>query len=279
MRSMRVRSFVWWAQVVVAALMVPGPTVAQHSTLMATVFDERTGDSVTGLGAAAFSVKDGNTPLTVLSVSEPRAPVDILALVDSSIVGEDIRPVAEALVEELHENEAMAIVAYHESADLVQDFTSDKRLLRQALARSEPGNLPRATDALFAAVDGGFTGSGNRKAAVLLSSGIVTRGRTSEAEVLELARRKRAAIYSVFMRNDARSLIRRLALQSGGATFASRRLKLDPRRLARKVLESVRSPYELTVTGVATLGVRVAATVTSPAEPKRRLSVSILPVD
>ncbi len=262
-----------------AVLAVSGPAVAQNSTLLATVFDERTGESVTSLGAAAFSVKDGEFPLTVISVSAPRDPVDILAVVDSSMVGNAVRPVAEALIEELREDESMAIVAFHDSADLLQDFTSEKRFLREALDRREYGNLPRATDALFAAIDGGFAASGNRKAVVLVSAGIVANGRTSDAEVLELARAKRVAVHSVFMRNDARNRLRRMALRAGGASFAARRLKLDPRQLAKKVLEAVRSPYALTVTGVATLGNRIEATARNPADTKRKLSVSILPFD
>ncbi len=280
MRSMQITALAGVVATAVAALLASsGTAAAQNSTLMATVFDERTGDSVTGLGADAFSVVDGDIPLTVVDVAEPRDPFDLLALVDSSMVGDAVRPVAEALIEEMREDETMAIVAYHESADLLQDFTSEKQFLRKALDRSDYGNLPRATDALFAAIDGGFGASGNRKAVVLLSAGLVAGGRTSEAEVLELARAKRVAIYSVFVRNNARSMLRRLALRAGGASFAARRLKLDPRMLAKRVLEAVRRPYELTVTGVATLGNRIEATATNPAEPKAKLSVSILPVD
>ena len=128
-------------------------------------------------------------------------------------------------------------------------------------------------------MDGGFASSGNRKAIALLSAGIIARGRTSEAEVLELARAKQVAIHTVFARNDARSVLKRIALRAGGGSFAARRLKLDPRTLARRVLAAARSPYELTVTGVSTLGNRIEARATNPADPKAKLSVSVLPVD
>lgn len=256
-----------------------GILIAQESTLMATVVDERTGESVTGLGLERFSVVDGDLPLQVVSVSEPRSPFDVLLLVDTSMVGETVRPIAEALIEELSDDEAMAIVGYDERAELLQDFTSEKQFLRRALDRSRLGNVPRVHDALFASIDGGFDASANRKAVVLLSAGIAARGRTSEADVLEVARAKRASVYSVFVRNDARNLLRRLSLRTGGASFAARRLKLEPRILARRVMDAVRSPYELTVRGVLTLGDRLAATISSPKESKGRLTASILPVD
>ena len=252
---------------------------AQDVTLVATVFDERTGETMTGLGPERFAVVDGDIPLKVVSVSEPRSPFDLLVLVDTSIVGEAVRPIAEALIEELRDDEFMAVVAFAEGAELLQDFTSEKEYLRKALDLGRYGNVPRVHDALFAAIDGGFETSGNRKAVVLLSAGVVARGRTSEAEVIEVARAKRAAIYSVFARNDDRATLRRLALRTGGASFAARRLKLAPRILAKRIMEAVRSPYELTVSGVFTLGDRVSATISSPSATKERLTASVLPVD
>ena len=215
----------------------------------------------------------------MVSVSEPRRPFDLLVLVDTSIVGETVRPIASALIEELRDDEAMAFVAFAEGAELLQDFTSEKEYLRKALDLCRYGNLPRVHDALFAAIDGGFETSGNRKAVVLLSAGVVARGRTSEAEVVDVARAKRAAVYSVFARNDARTVLRRLALRTGGASFAARRLKLSPRILAKRIMEAVRSPYELTVSGVFTFGDRVSATISSLPATKERLTASVLPVD
>ena len=252
---------------------------AQDATLLVTVLDERTGEAVAGLPAERFSVFDGDIQLRVVSVAEPRGPLDLLMLVDTSMVGEAVRPIAEALIEELGENEAMAIVAFDEGAELLQDFTSEKPYLRKALDRGRYGNLPRVHDGLYAAIDGGFEASGNRKAVVLLSAGAVARGRTSEAEVLEIARAKRATVYSVFARNDDRTLLRRLALKTGGASFSARRLKLRPRELAGRVMEAVRSPYELGVTGVLAFGDRVSAKVSSLPAGKERLTASALPVE
>lgn len=256
-----------------------GVLPAQEAALIVTVFDEKTGETATGLGPERFSVIDGEIPLRVVAVSEPRDPVDVLLLVDTSLAGEAVRPIAESLIEQLAEGEAMAVVGYDEEAELLQDFTSEKQFLRKALDRARYGGLPRVHDALFASVDGGFDASLNRKAVILLSNGVVARSRVSEAEVLEVARAKRVSVYSVFVRTNARSLLRRLAFRAGGASFAARRLKLAPRILAARVFEAVRSPYELTVTGVYPLGNRLKATISPPAGDKKKLSASVLPVD
>ena len=260
-------------------VLLAGILWSQESTLMVTVYDEKTGEAVTGLGPGHFAVQDGDTPLRVASVSEPRGPVDVLLLVDTSLAGEAVRAIAESLIEELGEGEAMALVGYDESAALLQDFTTAKQFLRKALDSVEHEGLPRAHDALFASVDGGFEASLNRRAVILLSNGVIVGGRVTDAEVLEVARAKRVSVYTVFVRGNSRGLFRRLALRTGGASFSARRLKLTPKELASRVFEAVRNPYELTVTGVYTLGDRIEATIRPPAGSKSKLTASVLPVD
>ena len=69
------------------------------------------------------------------------------------------------------------------------------------------------------------------------------------------------------------------AFRTGGAPFAARRIKVPPRRLAELVLEAVRSPYELTVSGVYTLGDRIEASVHQASADRTKLSASVLAVD
>lgn len=266
-------------QALVALGLVVAPVGAQESILSVTVFDEKTGETVTGLGPERFEARDGDTALRVDSVREPREPLDILLLMDTSIVGDAVRPIASALIDQLHPDETMALVGFDEGAELLQDFTSEKRLLDTALDRIEYGNTPRVQDALFAAIDGGFESSSGRRTIILLSAGVVARSGVAEAEVIQRARVKRVSIHTVFVRNDARSLLRRLALRAGGASFGAKRLKLDPRPLSKRVIEAIRSPYELTVSGVFALGDRISVAVSSVAGAKEKLTASALPLE
>ena len=266
-------------QPLLALSLLVAPAAAQEAILAVTVVDEKTGETVTGLGPERFEARDGDTSLQVVSVREPREPLDILLLVDTSIVGEAVRPIASALIDLVEPDETMALVGFDEGAELLQDFTSEKRLLEVALDRVEYGNTPRVQDALFAAIDGGFESSSSRRTIILLSAGAVARSGVAEAEVIQRARVKRVSIHTVFVRNDARSLLRRLALRAGGASFGAKRLKLDPRPLAKRVMEAVRSPYELSVSGVFALGDRISVAVSGVPGAKEKLTASALPLE
>ncbi|MCY4187818.1 MAG: VWA domain-containing protein [Bryobacterales bacterium] len=261
----------------VGALAFGGALAGQDLALRVTVYDERTAETVTDLGPERFAVKDGDTALRVVSARQASAPVDMLLLVDASIVGDAVRPIAEAFMRELDESDSAALVSFDESADLLQDLTSDPMALSAALSRIEYDGLPRLHDALYAAIDGGFNAGSNRKAVVVFSAGEIARGRTSEEEAVRLARAKGASIYSVFVRAGARGTLRRLALRTGGASIAAKRTGLDSRHVAKRLLAAVRGQYEVSVTGVYGLGDRVTAEIVP--KSKGSLSASVLPVD
>jgi hypothetical protein len=255
------RSAALLAALVSLLALAPGLLTAQQATLLVSVFNEKNGEPITNLTAANFIVADDKTPLTVESAEYKTSTLDIMLLVDTSLVGEMVRPLGAAFITALKENDQMAVVSYHSSADLIQDFTSSKQLLQGALAQVEYGNNPRVLDALFATLDGGFENSTARRAIILLSAGIEGNSRVPEAEIHRLTRARRASIYPVFATGSERAMFRRLAEQSGGAYFAARRLKLDPRPLAERVYSVVRGQYELTVSGVYSLGSRVEVEV------------------
>jgi hypothetical protein len=149
-------------------VMAAGTLAAQQAKLLVTVFNEKTGEPLTNLTAANFGVTDDKTPLTVVSAKYQTGTLDIMLLVDTSLVGEMVRPLGGAFIAALEEKDQMAIVAYHSSADLIQDFTSSKQLLQGALSKVDYGNNPRVLDALFATLDGGFENSTARRVINLL---------------------------------------------------------------------------------------------------------------
>jgi hypothetical protein len=256
-----------------------GALPAQQAKLLVSVFNEKTGEPLTNLTAANFIVTDDRTPLTVVSAKFQTGTLDIMLLVDTSLVGEMVRPLGAAFIAALEEKDQMAIVSYHSSADLIQDFTSSKQLLQGALAKVEYGNSPRVLDALFATLDGGFESSTSRRAVILLSAGVEGNSRVPEAEVHRLTRARRVSIYPVFVMGAERSMFQRLADQSGGAYFAARKLKLDPRPLAARVYSAARGQYEIEVSGVYTLGNRVEVAVQGLPKTDGRIRATALVVE
>ena len=170
----------------------------------------------------------------------------------------------------------MAVVAFHSSADLIQDFTSSQELLRRAVAGVKFGNVPRVLDALYAAIDGGFRASGFRRVIILLTAGVEGSSRVTEREVLRLARRNGVSIYPVYVVGVERSLFELLARETGGATFNLREMRRhDPGPPGARVFEVLRSYYVLTVTGNLSLGEKIKVEVKRPG----KWMVSWLPLD
>ncbi len=249
---------------------------AEEIGIRVTVFDEKSGEHRAGLAAKDFEVTDDKKALRVESANRLESPVDILLLADTSMVGEIVRPLVPAFIDQLEENEQMAIVTYADGADLAQDFTSSKQLLQEAVSSPRYGNAPRVLDAVFAAVDSGFESSAGRRAVVLLSAGVEGRSRSAQFDVIALARERGVSVYSVFVNATDRGLFKAISRRTGGAYFHSKQLDLDPKALAALVFRAVRGQYELSVSGAYSIGSRVAVKVVGGPKSNRKLVATAL---
>ena len=249
----------WFAAVVFILLWLLAPSAsAQQAQLLVTVFDEKTGHPIEYLQAGNFSVVDDKTPLRVVGADYRKTLLDIMLVVDTSALGEIVRPLSAAFVEARDRDEPMAVVGFHDSADLLQDFTNSQKALKNSLRGIRYRNNPRILDALFAVLDGGFdVSSAARRVIVLLAAGVEGRSRVPMSEVLRLAREKRSSIFPVYVKGLERGLFRRLAQRTGGAHFQARPRKQTPEDLAKTVYSVLRGHYVLELAGVYTLGDRM----------------------
>src|SRR5438270_5830359 len=103
--------------------------------LMVTVVEPKTGQPVVGLKPQDFTILDDKKPLRVEDAEFSQSTIDVMLLLDTSLMGQMVQPVAETLIGQLQPKEQMAVVAYHSSADLIQDFTSSRQLLSRAVAQ------------------------------------------------------------------------------------------------------------------------------------------------
>lgn len=261
-----------------AALMLLASLASASTRLLVTVVEPKSGKPVLGLKAEDFSVLDDKTPKRIEQAEFVAPVVDVMLLLDSSLAGPLVGPLADNLIAQLQPKEQMAIVAFHSSADLIQDFTASRELLSRALGRVKYGNEPHLLDALYAAIDGGFSHSNFRRVIVLLTSGYEGASRSTEREVVRLARRNGASVYPVYAAGRERSLLESLARQTGGASFNLRDLtkavgKESAAQPGPGIFAVLRAHYALTVTGNLSLGEKVRVEVRRP----EKLFVSALP--
>src|SRR5215472_5217997 len=111
-----------------------GASLGAATRLMVTVVEPKSGHPVTGLKAQDFALFDDKKPLRVEDAEFSQSTIDVMLLLDTSLMGQAVQPVAETLIGQLRPKEQMAVVSYHSSADLIQDFTSSRQLLSRAVA-------------------------------------------------------------------------------------------------------------------------------------------------
>ena len=246
--------------------------------LLVTVIDKKSGAPITDLKASDFSVTTDKVPKRIEACEYGSELIDVMLLMDSSLIGEMVGPLATQFIKLLDEKEQMAIVAYHSSADLIQDFTNSREHLLRALSEVEFGNSPRLLDALYAAAGDGFEAATFRRVILLLTTGVDGPSRVREKEVVRLARRNDVSIYPVFLMGYGKSLFERLARQTGGAAFSLRemgkRMQGSP---GERIFEVMRGHYTLILTGNLPLGDNVEVELNRP--KKKQFLVSALPLD
>lgn len=244
--------------------------------VLVTVVEQKTGRPVMDLKAADFNFLEDKLPRRVEAAEYSSKPIDVMLLVDTSLVGAMVQPVAGSLIAELKEKEQMAIVSFDSSAEMVQDFTSSKEALHAGLSRVKYGNTPRVLDALFAAMESGFDHATFRRVVFLVTTGFEGGGRVSEREVVRLARRKGVSIYPIYATGAERGLFESLARQTGGASFNLRDLsRAGMKQPASRIFDVARGNYTLTLTGNLGLGEKIKVEV----KRQEKLLISALPLD
>lgn len=255
-----------------------GAVAAQGSMrILVTVVEPKTGRPVEDLKAEDFQVLEDKLTRRVESAEFGKRPIDVMLLVDTSLVGGMVQPIARSLIGELKEKEQMSVVSFDSSAEMIQDFTSSKQLLEGALQKVRYGNSPRVLDGIFAAMDGGFEHATFRRVILLVTTGLEGRSRTQMQEVIRQTRKNGISIFPVYASGSSRGLFEDLARRSGGASFLLKDLQKagGTGSPAGRIFEVLRAHYTVTIAGNLGLGEKVKVEV----KGREKLLVSALPVE
>jgi VWFA-related protein len=239
--------------------------LSAENRLSVTVADAKSGKPALGLKAEDFTLYEDKLARKISVAEFSTDPVDVMLLLDTSLVGETVKPVAQDLISRLQPKERMAIVSFHSSADLIQDFTSSPQLLARGIDSVSYGNTPRAIDGVFAAINTGMKNATFRKVVLLVTTGNEGDSQMTEHDLDQLARKQGVSIYPIYATGRERGLFDRLARRTGGACFNLKEMrKASESEIGARIFEVARSHYTLTVPGNLLLGEKLRIEIARP---------------
>jgi arginine repressor len=254
---------------------IPVSCVAQLRVLMSAV-EAKTGRAIHDLQASEIVITDDKVTRPVTELTMPKKTVDVMLLLDTGLAGALVQSLAYDLIDQLAEPEAMAVVSFDDTAQLIQDFTSSRPLLKESISKVRYGNRPKVLDALAAAIGDGFDHATYRRVVLLLTAGYEGGSLTSERKVVQLARKLGVSIFPIYMSRERRGLFESLARQTGGATFNLISMAKDAsQKPAPRIFEAARNPYLATIGGNANLSERMKL----EARRHEKIFLSALPVE
>jgi VWFA-related protein len=178
---------------------------------------------VTGLEKEDFRVFEQGVEQEVVEFYAEDRPISLALLLDSSgSMKETIKELhlaAGAFVETLTDQDRALVIDFDDSVFLLQELTSDKAALREAVSSTEPLGGTAIHDALHAAYRK-LRGLDGRKAIILISDGEDTHSRTPYPRVLEEAKSEGILVYTIGLGpGTKRSALKDLADATGGRSF------------------------------------------------------------
>ena len=190
------------------ATRVHGPTfsASTHTVRVPVSVVDKRGQPVMGLQGDDFVITEDGQKQAVTYFSGERRPLRIaLALDISASMENKIREVESALrhfVDVLEPADEILVITFNENVDVVQDFTSDRARLGNALEGIQPSGATALFDAAREAIERVAPGPAESKAVVLVTDGLDTVSATSWGQLRELARRSEVPIFSIGLGSD-----------------------------------------------------------------------------
>ena len=188
------------------------------------------GNVVPDLSKDSFQLREDGRPQAIQYLfAHPEEPLNLGILLDTSGLTQGampaVKPAADGFLRHVITDKDLAFVmSFDISVDLLQDLTSDRRLLRSGVeqAKTNVGSRSRGfnvllDDAIFLAADEILRKQYGRKALVIFSSGADQGSKVKIKQAIEAAQRADAVCYVLLMGRSAfASQVNDLAEQTGG---------------------------------------------------------------
>jgi VWFA-related protein len=190
------------AWVVAAAGDLSAQAPSREGVLYASVVDQN-GEPVTGLGADEFVVREDGVRREVLRVTPATEPISIALVIDTSQAAtNDIRNIRDgvtAFVQRMHKDNDIAIITIGDRPTIVQDYTRNEELLKQAIGRlfAAPGSGMTLLDALVETSRGLERREGPRAVIIPVITDGTEFSNRHYREVVDALKRGGAALHAV----------------------------------------------------------------------------------
>jgi Ca-activated chloride channel homolog len=153
------------------------------------IVTDRNGNRISGeFRASDFTIYEDGVRQAINSFSATDAPFNLVLLLDTSGSArseiELMRRAALRFLDELRPRDRVAVIQFSREVELLEDLTSDRAEIEEALRRLKPGTGTSFYDSLKLAIDEVFKGVEGRKAVVALTDGVDSFGYTTFEQIL-----------------------------------------------------------------------------------------------
>ena len=237
---------------------------------------------VPGLAREAFSIFENGQPQTLTYFENEDRPVTVGLVIDSSgsmqRKRDDVIAAGLAFAKSSHPDDEMFTVSFNEQVwnglPPSVPFTTDFEELRRALLRSGARGQTALFDAIKSALGHLEQGHEEKKMLIVVSDGADNASKTTYADVLDMALRMDAVIYTIgvydeYEPNAKPELLKKLAESTGGAAFFPSN-PAETTRILERIAAEIRSGYTLGYSPTASApGFHAIRVVVRPADGKK----------
>ena len=209
-----------------------------------------------------FIVYEDKIKQTVDNVSREEVPVSFGLVIDTSgSMKSKLQTVSDAsvsLIKQMRVDDEAFVASFKAEPELVQDFTSDRRELEDAISELYTSGGTALLDAIIATADyAQEKGKQRRKALVVISDGLEKNSSVKEKEVMEAIKEDEVQVYlvgfideemeekSLFGKSPAKKakdLLSRIADDSGGHAYFPKDISEIP-AIAAQIAKDLRTQY------------------------------------
>lgn len=221
-----------------------------------------TNNPVFDLKKEDFAVFEDKIQQTIEAVSREEVPLSFGMVIDTSgSMRSKLQIVSDSaldLVKQMRQDDEAFLAQFKAEPELVQDFTSDRRELEDAIGELFTSGGTSLLDAIIATADyAQEKGKRRRKALIVITDGLEKNSSVKEKEVMDALKEDEVQVYLVGFIDEedseksyfgkspakkAKDLLTRLADDSGGRAFFPRDVSEMP-AIAAQIAKELRTQY------------------------------------